>query len=243
VARYGMVTDTRLCVACHACTVACNTEWTVPAGYARTRVRTTPVTGTFPTLASGIYVAQCNQCDHPPCVSACPSGATSQLDNGVVQIDRNVCIGCGFCVEACPYDARYINPDTKKVDKCDFCLSRVERGQEPACVATCTTHAKFFGDLEDRRSDVSRFVYEQGARRIETTDVAVGPNVYYLGRAAQLDLVGETFPPRQPRRPAAGRVWKGVVKPLVLAMIGVTFLGQAVAFFAQLHAGEKNFED
>jgi tetrathionate reductase subunit B len=243
VARYGMVTDLRTCVGCHACTVACNAEWDVPAGQARTRVKATPIAGTFPALTASVYVAQCNQCDRPPCVPACPSGATRQLSTGIVEVDERVCIGCGFCVDACPYEARHLDRETKKVDKCDFCLSRIERGQEPACVATCTAHAKHFGDLEDRRSDVSRLVYEEGARRIETGGVAVGPNVYYTGTPAQLDLVAATFPPREPRLPASATVWRRAFKPLMIAVVGATFLGQAVAFFTQLRTGEKDFED
>lgn len=242
-ARYGMVTDLRMCVACHACTVACNAEWDVPAGQARTEVRTTPVAGTFPSLTSSVFVAQCNQCDRPPCVDACPSGATHRTASGIVSVDKKLCIGCGFCVDACPYDARHLDRVTKKVDKCDFCLSRIERGQEPVCVATCTAHAKYFGDLEDRGGIVSRMVYEDGARRIETGAVAVGPNVYYAGRPAQLDLVGATYPPRQPRMPASAAVWRRAFKPLMLAAIGATFLGQALAFFTQLKTGEKDFED
>jgi tetrathionate reductase subunit B len=243
VARYGMVTDIDLCVGCHACTVACNAEWAVPPGQARTRVQAAPVSGTFPALSSAIHVAQCNHCDHPPCVDACPSGATAQLPSGIVHVDEQVCIGCGYCVDACPYDARFVNPRTRKADKCDFCLPRVERGQEPACVATCTAHAKRFGDLEDRQSEVARLVYEGGARRNETRVVAVGPNVYYTGRPAQLDLIQAAFPPRQPRLPASGAVWSRAVKPLMLTLVGATFVGQAVAFFAQLRNGEQDRED
>ena len=87
-ARYAMVTDLGRCVACHACTAACNGEWDVPAGYARTQVRQTPVTGTFPKLTSSVYVAQCNHCDRPSCVPACPSGATYQSADGVVRVDN-----------------------------------------------------------------------------------------------------------------------------------------------------------
>ncbi len=242
-ARYAMVTDLKKCVACQACTVACNAEWNVPAGFARTRVRTTPITGTFPHLASGVYVAQCNQCDRPPCVEACPSGATSRSDTGIVRVDGSLCIGCGFCLDACPYDARYINPVTKKVDKCDFCVSRLERGAEPACVATCTAHAKYFGDLEDRQSEVFKMVFEQGAHRMETSQVRVGPNVYYAGGLARAERVLAAFPPHPPRLLAAGEAWGRVLRPLVLIAVGATFLGQAVAFFSQLGHGEKDFED
>lgn len=241
--RYAMVTDLRKCVACEACTVACNGEWEVPAGKARTRVRVTPIKGDFPILVSSALVAQCNHCDHPPCVPACPSGATSQDGNGIVQVNRDLCIGCGFCMEACPYEARHINPVVKKVDKCDFCTPRIERGQQPACVGTCPAHAKNFGDLEDRGGEVFRMVYAEGARRMETREVAVGPNVYYLGKPEHLELVLATFPPHPPKLPMAGSVWERIVKPVVIGAVGLTFLGQAVAFFHQLWNGEKDHED
>jgi tetrathionate reductase subunit B len=242
-ARYAMVIDLEKCVGCQACTVACNSEWEVPIGFARTHVRATGVAGNFPNLYSTFYVAQCNHCDSPACIAPCPTGATYQAENGIVQVDRGLCIGCGYCVEACPYEARYINPVTKKVDKCDFCTPRVERGQAPACVETCTAHAKFFGDLEDTSSDVFKMVYERGARRLESAEVAIGPDVYYLGEEEDVDLVLTTFPPHRPRMPQPGTAWEKVVKPLVLVAAGATFLGQAVAFFRQLMAGEKEFED
>src|SRR5512137_2192499 len=119
-----MVTDLRKCVGCHACTAACSAEWQVPPGYARTHVRATPLQGTFPKLTAGVHVAQCNHCDRPPCVEPCPSGATFQAQDGVVRVDKDLCIGCGYCIDACPYDARFINPATKTVDKCDFCSAR-----------------------------------------------------------------------------------------------------------------------
>jgi len=242
-ARYGMVIDLKKCVGCHACTVACNTEWNVPPGYARTVVGGTGAVGKFPNVAASVFVAQCNHCDDPACVKPCPTAATFKAADGIVHIDKDLCIGCGFCVEACPYDARHIDPVTNKVDKCDFCTDRLARGQLPACVETCTAHAKFFGDLEDRSSDVFHLVYERGANRIESEDVAIGPNVYYLGTQKQLELVKEKFAPREPRMPAAGEWWSRAVKPLVLAAVGATFLGQAVAFFYQLAKGEEQFED
>jgi tetrathionate reductase subunit B len=242
-ARYVMVTDLRRCVGCHACAVACGAEWDVPAGFARTHVRPTPVAGTFPNLVASVYVAQCNHCDHPSCVEACPSGATFQADDGVVHVNKDVCIGCGYCVEACPYDARYIDPERRKADKCDFCAPRVARGEQPACVTTCTAQAKYFGDLEDRGSDVFRMVHASGARRLETEEVAIGPRVYYLGKPEHLDLVAVSFPPRPPRLPRSGQAWRRFFKPLVLAAVGATFVGQAVAFFVQLWKGEDAFDE
>ena len=242
-ARYAMVTDLRKCVGCHACTVACSGEWDVPPGEARTRVKTTPLAGTFPELVSSTYVAQCNQCDHPPCVEPCPSGATYQDASGIIRVDQDVCIGCGFCVEACPYEARHISARTKKVDKCDFCAPRIARGEEPACVSTCPAHAKHFGDLEDRTGEVHRMVFHDGARRIESDSVAPGPNVYYLGDDTRLDLVQASFPPRPPRLITAGETLSRLFKPFVIGVVGLTFLGQAVAFFTQLHKGEGDFDE
>jgi len=86
-------------------------------------------------------------------------------------------------------------------------------------------------------------VFAEGARRVESGTVAVGPNVYYLGRSEHLDLVVASFPPRPPRLLAAGRTLRSLVKPLVLAAVAATFLGQSVAFFSQLWHGEKDFED
>ena len=241
--RYAMVIDLDKCVGCQACSVACSEEWEVPIGYARTHIRNTGIVGTFPHLTSAFHVAQCNQCDHPPCVLPCPTGATYQGNGGIVKVDQGLCIGCGYCVQACPYDARYLNPHTNKVDKCDFCSARVERGEQPACVNTCTAHAKFFGDLEDPQGYVFSAVYEKHARRNENALAAPGPNVYYLGRPERVDLVMATFGPHAPRLLRPGEVWKKLVKPLVLAAVGATFLGQAIAFFYQLHKGEKEFEE
>ena len=214
---YAMGIDTAKCIGCGRCAEACKTENDVPREpfYFRTWVERYVIKkdgeAVVRTIDPGkegagegvvdkeilrsFFVPKlCNQCDRPPCVQVCPVGATFQMENGIVLVDRTWCIGCGYCVEACPYEARYINPVIKKVDKCDFCSARLERGQDPACVETCTAHAKFFGDLEDSSSDVYKMVYEQGARRLETSEVAIGPNVYYLGKKEHVDLVLAQLP-------------------------------------------------
>lgn len=241
--RYAMVIDKERCVGCQSCTVACKSEWDVPNGGARTRVRSTGVMATTPKMVSTFYVSQCNHCDRPTCVPACPSGATYQDANGVVRVNKDVCIGCGSCVAACPYGARYIDEDKGVVDKCDFCVPRVAQGLQPACVLTCPANAKAFGDLEDSGSSVFNMVYKQNARRMQSEHVAIGPNVYYLGKPEHVALASMSFPVGQPGTVAAGKVWGAVAKKFVFLAVGATFLGQAVAFFHQLATGEKQFEE
>lgn len=241
--RYAMVISQERCVGCQSCTVACRSEWDVPVGSARTRVHQTAVEGALPECSSVFHVAQCNQCDRPSCISACPTGATFQEPSGIVRIDKQLCIGCGSCVAACPYGARYINSSKGKADKCDFCFDRLTQGLEPACVLTCPGKAKVFGDLEDTRSSVFDLVYRKSARRMETPDVAIGPNVFYLGTEPHLEMAAAAFPPRRPRTIAAVAVWGALAKKLVMLAVSATFLGQAVAFIHQLRTGEHQFEE
>ena len=241
--RFAMVIDQERCVGCQSCTVACKSEWDVPNGFARTRVRQTGVVGSFPKLTTSFYVSQCNHCDRPTCVPACPTGATYQDKTGIVRVNRDLCIGCGACVAACPYGARYVNAKIGKVDKCDFCASRLENGLQPACVATCPAHAKVFGNLEDSSSEAFQLVYRQGAHRVETTQVAIGPNVYYAGKPEHTELLMAGFAPQMPRTIAPGKIWSSLLNKFVFLAVGATFLGQAVAFFRQLSVGEKQFED
>ena len=106
------------------------------------------VSGTFPKLVSSVYVAQCNHCERPPCVEPCPSGATSQDADGVVRVDKAVCIGCGFCIQACPYGCRFLSPVTHTAEKCTLCYHRITRGLKPACVEVCPSQTRIFGDLK-----------------------------------------------------------------------------------------------
>lgn len=241
--RYAMLIDQDRCVGCQSCTVACKSEWDVPDGSARTKVRTAGLRGSYPRFTSAFYVSQCNHCDHPSCVPACPSGATYQDEDGVVRVNKQLCIGCGSCVAACPFDARYVDTVRGVVDKCDFCAEKVRKGSQPACVATCPAKAKIFGDLDDPNSVVFEAVYRGEARRVETSLVSIGPNVYYKGRPEYTEMAAAAYPPHASRTVPAVRVWGALAEKVVFLAIGATFAGQAVAFFRQLSTGEKQFEE
>jgi Fe-S-cluster-containing dehydrogenase component len=176
--RYAMVIDTRLCIGCAACVVACKTENEVPAGLARDWV-VEEVHGTLPNLHLEYRSERCNHCDVAPCVAACPTGASFVDEaSNIVLVDPGLCTGCKSCMVACPYDARFIMPEGY-ASKCTFCMHRVREGQLPACVAVCPTRTMYFGDLNDPESDVNRLLE---SRLHKTIAPAAGtrPNVYYL---------------------------------------------------------------
>ena len=153
--RLGFVLDSGSCIGCHACTVACKAEYDVPLGVNRTWVKYVE-TGTFPETDRHFSVMRCNQCDDAPCITICPTGALFRADNGVVDFDDADCIGCKACMNACPYDAIYINPQTGTAHKCNFCNHRIADGLQPSCVIVCPTNAIRVGDLDDPDSEIAR---------------------------------------------------------------------------------------
>ena len=176
--RLGMVIDTRKCVGCMDCVVACQTENDVPHGYCRDWI-TTEVRGEFPRLSMEIRSERCNHCDNPPCVDCCPTGASHVEPFGkTVQVNASRCIGCKACLAACPYDARFIHPDGY-ADKCTFCLHRVKDGKLPACVSVCPTSCMHFGDLDDPKSAVSALL---AGRKWHTLlpEAGTRPRIFYL---------------------------------------------------------------
>lgn len=176
--RYGMAIDLERCLGCDACLVACKTENEIPIGSYRLRMRET-VVGTFPDLEGEFRPESCFHCDDAPCVSVCPTGATRRTAEGIVVVDPAKCIGCKACITACPYGMRYL-ASRGVADKCTFCAHRVADGRLPACVETCPTSARTFGDLDDPRSAVS--VAIASARRHDTAPSRAGarPKVVYL---------------------------------------------------------------
>jgi Fe-S-cluster-containing dehydrogenase component len=175
--RYAMVIDTRLCVGCMNCVVACKTENNVPDGFCRDWI-TESVYGEFPDVRMEIRSERCNHCGNPPCVHCCPTGASHQRAGGIVMVTKDKCIGCKACMAACPYDARFTHPDGY-VSKCTFCHHRVEQGLNPACVSVCPTHCMHFGDVDDPRSEVSALLRMRPHHAL-LPEAGCRPHVFYL---------------------------------------------------------------
>ncbi len=173
--RTVMVLDTRRCVACSACVIACKTENAVPPGGFRAWV-VSETDGTFPNLSIENRSERCNHCADAPCIANCPTGASFRGPGGTVQIDRDRCTGCKACIAACPYGARYVHPDGY-VDKCTFCAHRGDG--TTACAQVCPTECITFGDAADPGSAVSRLLASR-RWKVLSPEAGTEPHVYYL---------------------------------------------------------------
>ena len=177
-ARYGMVIDTRRCVGCMDCVVACKIENDVPEGLNRDWIAY-DARGRFPTVQLEIRTERCNHCDNPPCVTCCPTGASHVEEPGqLVLVTHQLCIGCKACLASCPYDARFVHPDGY-ADKCTFCVHRLQEALDPACVSVCPTHCMHFGDLDDPNSEVSRLLASRPHHDLLPA-AGTGPRIFYL---------------------------------------------------------------
>jgi Fe-S-cluster-containing dehydrogenase component/formate-dependent nitrite reductase membrane component NrfD len=177
--KYAFVIDQRKCIGCHACTVACKAEHDVPIGVYRTWVKYIEK-GEFPNSRRYFLVNRCNHCDDAPCVTICPTRALYKREDGIVDFDSSRCIGCKSCMQACPYDALYIDPNTHTAAKCNYCAHRTELGLEPACVIVCPERAIIAGDLHNPASEIARIIAREPVR-VRKPEQGTGPNVYYLG--------------------------------------------------------------
>lgn len=206
--EWRFIIDIRKCIGCGRCVRACKLENDVPPEpeYSRTWVERYVITedeevlvdspdagihgfaddhiedkyGELDIRRSFFVPKLCNQCASPPCVTVCPVGANYTTREGVVLIDRNACIGCGYCVQACPFGARFFDPRLHIVDKCTWCYHRVTHGDEPACVYVCPAGARTFGDVSDDDEEVSRLLGRHTVTTLKP-DLGCEAKVYYIG--------------------------------------------------------------
>ncbi|MFZ9044227.1 MAG: 4Fe-4S dicluster domain-containing protein [Cyclobacteriaceae bacterium] len=176
--KFGFVIDNRKCIGCHACTVACKSEHDVPVGVNRTWVKQTEK-GTFPNTRRIFQVSRCNHCTDAPCVSICPTEALHTREDGIVDFNNDRCIGCKSCMQACPYDALYIDPETNTAAKCNYCAHRTDIGLEPACVNVCPEHAIISGDMEDPNTEISQLLAREQVK-VRKPEKGTKPNVFYI---------------------------------------------------------------
>lgn len=199
--RWGMVLDLSRCVGCYACTVACKVENGTPPGVWYAPVYEKEV-GTYPAVKRIFLPTLCNHCKEAPCMKACPTGAIHKREDGIVLVDQEKCCGSRACVAACPYGALSFveeirgefgyeltpfeqalyskNHHSGTVEKCTFCAHRIDQEiYEPACVQTCPTHCRIFGDLDDPHSEVSSLIRERNGAQ-PRPEAGTDPSVYYL---------------------------------------------------------------
>lgn len=180
--RYGMVIDLDKCSGCQACSVACKMENDVDLGVFRSRVYRMGPLGEFPDNLEMFYFPNmCMQCEHPSCIEVCPTKATYRTEDGVVLVSPNRCFGCQYCIWACPYEARTLNPKTKTVEKCTLCIHKLRQGEQPLCAYTCTTGCRVAGDLNDPESKIAHILTANADRQYRVhPEFGNSPSVIYL---------------------------------------------------------------
>ncbi len=229
--RWVMVMDLRKCIGCRACTVACKAENNVALGRFRTVIQE-KTTGTFPNVKKVFLPIMCNHCEGnekdkiPPCIKECPeypgkravyitpngekiryrTGGTYKRPDGMILVDNEQCIGCGKCIDACPYGVRSFDPFKKAgkkpeengITKCTFCQHLVDQGLTPACVTTCQGRARIFGDLNDPESEVTKLIKDHGAEKnVLLPEEDTVPHVFYIDPD---NVLAATYQQREPKK-------------------------------------------
>ena len=195
--RWGMLIDTTKCASgCDACVKACNTENGINETVADARqgsqwIRKIDLKNPQNGLTHSLPM-MCQHCAEPPCVDVCPTGASMKRADGIVLVDRHICIGCRYCMMACPYKARSLvhqplteqNPEVPRgmgcVESCTFCVQRVDKGMKPACVESCPEGAMTFGDLNDPQSEIAKRLASQPSTQVRA-DLKLNLGVRYQG--------------------------------------------------------------
>ncbi len=198
--EWGFVVDTEQCIGCGRCVQACKKENHVPedeevyrtwveryveSGQGKVNIDSPKGGQAFAPLgetdAKQFFVPKlCNQCHNAPCVQVCPVGATYKTGDGVILMDQKQCVGCRYCIQACPYGARFLHPETHVADKCNWCYHRIQKGMRPACVTVCPVGSRKFGNLKDHDSDVTKIIEKERVRSLKP-ELGTKPHVYYIG--------------------------------------------------------------
>ncbi len=175
--RYGIAIDTTKCIGCHACRVACQNHQELEHDQAFNWILEHE-RGRFPSFSKEFAPVQCNHCENAPCQRVCPTGAIYTSEEGIVLVHRDRCVGCKYCIEACPYKVRILDHHAGIVIKCWLCNDLVAEGKEPACVTTCPNQVRIFGDLDDPASRISQFIAENQAQP-PRPDLNTKPKIFY----------------------------------------------------------------
>ena len=181
-ARNCIVVNIDRCTGCYACQVACKMQNEVALGLAWNKVKVVGPVGEYPNMVRYPLPTMCQECENAPCLEVCPTGATYRdEETGVILIDSEQCIGCQACMQACPYGQRCYNEQTGVVEKCNLCHDLTAKGELPACVKSCSAGARFYGDLDDPESDVSKELAKYSEDQIHTLpDTGNAPLTKYI---------------------------------------------------------------
>ena len=232
--QLAMVIDSSKCIDCKGCVTACKVQNKVPRGFSRNWIKVAEPNFSDPDwmkkpTSSHFQPGGCMHCETPTCVEACPTGATyKDNQDGAIKVNEELCIGCSSCVSACPYQARYRHPLKKVVDKCDYCESRRAEGSLLACVDTCPTKARVFGDIKNPASEAGRLFRENKTVQVVNAKVNTKPHMYYVDKTAPLNW------PTEASSPLPITLWEKAAKPVVWAAMGVNTLAVLAMLGRQL---------